>query len=107
VFEHVQRVHPVYFEYPNEKDDEITVTLPTGWHVSSIPKSTSLEGHVISFALQSQDNKTSVTITRKLTMDILLLEQKYYLALRDFFQKVRTADEEQILLQPGGTTASN
>jgi hypothetical protein len=40
-------------------------------------------------------------------MDMLMLEQKYYPALRNFFQVVRTTDEEQILLQPGGTTASN
>jgi len=57
--------------------------------------------------LKAENNKSSVRITRKLSMDMLMLEQKYYPALRNFFQVVRTTDEEQILLQPGGTTASN
>jgi hypothetical protein len=40
-------------------------------------------------------------------MDVLLLEQKYYPALRNFFQLVRTTDEEQILVQPGDTATAN
>jgi len=36
----------------------------------------------------------------------MLLDQKYYAALRNFFQAVRTGDEEQIVLQPIGATAS-
>jgi hypothetical protein len=35
------------------------------------------------------------------------LEAKYYPALRNFFQAVRTGDEEQIVLQPGTASASN
>jgi hypothetical protein len=35
------------------------------------------------------------------------LDVKYYMALRNFFQVVRTGDEEQILLQPGTASASN
>jgi hypothetical protein len=36
-----------------------------------------------------------------------MLEAKYYGALRNFFQAVRTGDEEQIVLQPGAASASN
>jgi hypothetical protein len=49
----------------------------------------------------------TVRVTRKLNIDLLILEQKYYMALRNFFQTVRTGDEEQILLQPGTASASN
>jgi hypothetical protein len=37
----------------------------------------------------------------------MILDQKYYSALRDFFQVVRSGDEEQIVLQSGAATASN
>ena len=36
-FEHANRVHPIYFEYPNEKADDVTIELPPGWQVSSVP----------------------------------------------------------------------
>jgi hypothetical protein len=35
------------------------------------------------------------------------LEQKYYPALRNFFQVVRSGDEEQIVLQTEAASASN
>jgi hypothetical protein len=35
------------------------------------------------------------------------MDAKYYSALRDFYQTVRTGDEQQIVLQPGVATASN
>jgi ABC-type uncharacterized transport system ATPase subunit len=36
-----------------------------------------------------------------------MLENKYYTALRQFFQTVRTNDGVQIVLQPGEIHASN
>jgi hypothetical protein len=54
-----------------------------------------------------QNNNGTLHITRKLNVDILLLERKYYPSLRDFYQKVRTHDEQQILLQPGDVKAAN
>jgi hypothetical protein len=35
------------------------------------------------------------------------MDKKYYGALRNFFQTVRTGDAEQIVLQPGEIHASN
>jgi hypothetical protein len=35
-----------------------------------------------------------------------LLDVKYYAALRQFFQVVKTGDEQQIVVQPGGISAS-
>jgi hypothetical protein len=107
VFEHANRVHPIYFEYPYEKLDDVTIELPLGWQVSSVPKPQVQDGHVIVYDLKIEDNKSTVRITRKLNFDILLLEQKYYSALRNFFQAVRNDDEEQIVVQTGTASASN
>ena len=46
-------------------------------------------------------------VSRTLNIDFLVLETKYYSALRKFYQEVRSGDEEQIVLQPGTTTANN
>ena len=46
-------------------------------------------------------------IQRQLDMQLLMLDVKYYGALRNFFQTVRTADEQQIVLQPGSAAAKN
>lgn len=107
VFEHAQRVHPIYFEYPHEKIDDVTIELPTGWQVSSVPAPQTKDAKVVLYDLKMESSNGTVRVTRKLNIDLLLLEQKYYAALRNFFQTVRTGDEEQILLQPGTASASN
>ena len=32
------RVHPLYFSYPYQHTDDVTIELPAGWQVSSVPK---------------------------------------------------------------------
>ena len=107
VFEHANRVHPIYFEYPHEKADDITVELPPGWQVSSAPTPQNQDGHIVLYTLKVDQSAGTLRLTRKLTIDVMFLEQKYYTALRNFFQAVRTGDAEQIVLQPGEIHASN
>lgn len=107
IFEHTSRVHPIYFDYPYEKVDDVTIELPPGWQTASVPSPQTKDGHVVTYDLKVEDGKTSLQLSRKLDIDFLFLEQKYYTALRNFFQAVRTADEEQIVLQPGTASASN
>jgi len=108
LFDHADRVYPIYFEYPFKREDDITIDLPLGWQISNVPAPQKQEGHIVSYIMQVENNKGTLHLNRSLSMDILLLEQKYYPALRNFFQVVRTADEQQVLLQPvGSTSASN
>jgi hypothetical protein len=107
IFEHANRVHPIYFEYPDEKSDDVTIELPTGWRVDSFPTGHTEDGHVVGYSIKAENGKDTLHLTRKLTVDFLMLEAKYYPALRNFFQVVRTDDEEQIVLQPGTASASN
>lgn len=107
IFEHTNRVHPIYFEYPYEKIDDITLELPPGWAVSSVPAARTQDGHIVTYSIKVENGKDTLHLTRKLTVDFLILEPKYYMALRNFFQAVRTGDEEQIVLQPGAASASN
>jgi hypothetical protein len=106
-FEHANRVHPIYFHYPHEKLDDITVELPPGWQVSSVPPAQDRDGHIVRYTLKVDPGPGSLRLTRKLTIDILMIEQKYYASLRNFFQVVRTGDAEQIIVQPGEIHASN
>lgn len=107
VFEHANRVFPIYLEYPYQKVDDVTVELPAGWQVSSVPSPQTQDRHVVAYNINVERSSDAVHVIRKLNVDFLMLDQKYYTALRNFFQGVRTGDEEQILLQPRAATASN
>ncbi|HET9406473.1 MAG TPA: DUF3857 domain-containing protein [Candidatus Sulfotelmatobacter sp.] len=106
LFEHTNRVHPIYFEYPYEKVDDVSVELPAGWQVGSTPQPLTKDGHVIAFDMTVNNEKNTLHMKRRLAVDFLLLDVKYYPSLRSFFELVRNTDEEQIVLQPGSTTAS-
>jgi Domain of Unknown Function with PDB structure (DUF3857) len=107
IFEHTNRVYAMYFEYPYQIIDDVTVELPPGWQVSSAPPEKTQDSKLVAYDLKVESGKDTVHVVRKLNIDVLLLEAKYYTALRNFFQTVRTGDEQQILLQPGQASASN
>ncbi|HET6180676.1 MAG TPA: DUF3857 domain-containing protein [Candidatus Sulfotelmatobacter sp.] len=107
LFDHANRVQPIYFEYPFGRTDDINIDLPLGWQISTLPAPEKDDGHIITYTMQAENNKGTLHLSRALNVDIMLLEAKYYPALRNFFQVVRTADEQQVILQPAGTNASN
>jgi hypothetical protein len=107
IFEHANRIHPIYFEYPNQKLDDLTVELPLGWQASSVPSPLEKDVKAALYSLKVEQNPGSLRLTRKLTIDFLLLPQKYYPALRNFFQTVRTGDGTQVVLQPGEIHATS
>lgn len=105
VFDHAQRVYPIYFEYPSEKTDDIMISLPLGWQLSSLPREQNVDAKAARYLLKAENDSGSLHLSRKLSIDLLLLDTKYYPALRYFFQAVRTGDEEQVLLEPIGTSS--
>jgi hypothetical protein len=107
LFDHTNRVHPLYFEYPFQKEDEVTIQLPLGWQVSSVPKDLNQDAKAAVYVRKVQDDKGTLHLTRVLRSELLMVEAKYYPALRAFFQNVRTGDEEQIIVQPMAARAAN
>jgi hypothetical protein len=102
VFEHTDRTHPVYFHHPYFKSDEVTVTLPLGWKVATVPAPVNQDAKAVVYTVKADDNQGVLHINRTLRVDLLWLEQGKYRILRNFFQLVRTGDEQQVVLQPIG-----
>jgi transglutaminase-like putative cysteine protease len=107
LFEHASRVHPVYFHYPFEKDDDVSIDLPLGWKVSSVPKALNQDAKAVVYTLKVEDDKGTLHLKRVLRCDMLMIEAKQYPVLRTFFQTVRTGDEQQIIVQPGAAAVAN
>ncbi len=107
LFDHTERVHPVYFQFPSQKVDDVMIELPSGWKVATIPQARTVDGRVITYSSQVSFENNKLHLNRKLDINILLLEPRFYTALRNLFMSVRTGDEEQVVLQPGESVASN
>jgi len=107
MYEHATRVHPLYFRYMYEKSDDVRIELPLGWQVSSLPQPATNDAKVLVYSLKAENDKGTLHLERHLKSSLTILEQKYYNALRNFYQSVRSADEQQIVLQPLGVSSEN
>ena len=103
-----KRVTAVDMEYADSVRDEVTYHLPESFSVESAPSDTSipLPGHA-AFQLKSVANQKDVTVERSFIRGFALLGAKDYSALRDFYQKVASADQQQLVLKVAPTISGN
>lgn len=106
LFEHSDRIHAVYFEYPFKKIDDVTVDLPLGWKVATLPPPIDRDVQAAEYKLTVEDQKGLLHMRRELRSDVMMVPKDMYPALRGFYQTVRTQDDQQIVLLPGGAAAS-
>ena len=107
IFEHAERVHPIYFGYLYRKVDDVTIELPPGTQVTAVPESQNRKLGEIGYDIKVAEEKGKLHISRQLDLGVLMLPKERYPVLRNFFQALRTADEGQIVLQPGSAAATN
>jgi transglutaminase-like putative cysteine protease len=106
LFTHSDRVHPIYFQFPNQRKDDVRIELPLSWKVTTVPPSKLQDAKAIVYDLKITNENGALHMTRLLKNDLLVIEQKQYPSLRGFFQIVRTGDEQAIVVQPGMASAS-
>jgi hypothetical protein len=89
----------VDMEYADDVRDVVTYRLPDTFTVESAPSTTSIPwtGHAV-FNLKSTVDKNKIDVARNLTRAFTMVPPQDYAALRDFYQKVSTADQQQLVL---------
>jgi len=107
LFDHAERVQPIYFQFPFQRADDVSVELPVGWRVSTVPPPQRLDAKAIVYVTQAKKENNLLRLSRSLDLDIMLLPAANYGSLRRIFQSIRTGDEQQIMLEPGTTAAAN
>jgi len=98
-FDHATRVHPLYFTFPFQTEDDITIELPAGAQVTSLPQIHNKDLKVIGYNAAVEDNNGKLHLKREFSANMLLMDRKFYSQVRDFFQMVRADDEQQIVVE--------
>ncbi len=106
LFTHKDRVHPIYFQFPCQRKDDVSIELPLSWKVTTVPPSRLQDSKAVVYDLKITNENGVLHMTRLLRNDLLVIEQKQYPSLQGFFQIVRTGDEQAIVVQPGMASAS-
>lgn len=107
LFDHSERVHPIYFKFPFQRVDDVSIEMPLGWQISTLPEPQKRDARAVDYSMRAENDKGTLHLNRTLDINVVLLDRKYYAPLRTFFQAVRTSDEQEVILQPAGTSAAN
>jgi hypothetical protein len=95
------RQSPVDALYPAQEQDQITYVFPAGFNVEGKPEDAVMKiEQGAAFQMKMKAEGASVANTRVLARGFTMLDSKSYGALRDFYQKVVAADQQQLVLTP-------
>jgi len=101
-----RRETPVDMHYAKRVDDEVVFHLPPGFSVESTPQSSSIPWpNSAVLKITSETAGDTVTVKRSLAYNFTLLDPKDYTTLHDFYQKVASADQQQLVLTRATPTA--
>jgi len=99
-FASTRRTHPVYFEYPMESYDEVKLELPPGMQIGSLPTDKKIErGGNTLYQSSAEKRGNALQLKRTLKMPLYYIPPERYLALRQFYEEIRTSDEQQTVLK--------
>ena len=98
---HAQRKLPLSFPYPYRESDDIVISLPEGTKVEAVPAPRSESGDWFDHSLScAVENGTTLHVRREVTLKRCDYPAALYGSVRTFFDRVRAADEEPVMLSP-------
>jgi hypothetical protein len=98
-FQHETRKHPVYYHYPFQEIERVTLELPAGMTVETAP-APRLEQPAFGHYESTWEKKANtVVLTRTFAVLGVFFKTDYYPALRDFYSKAATGDQDNVVLR--------
>ena len=86
LFEHADRIYPVYFRFRYQKVDDIEIELPLGWEGTSVPQPVDQDLKAAEFKLSVENQNVKLRIARTIRSDLFIVQKEMYPSLRGFFQ---------------------
>ncbi|MFZ3201914.1 MAG: hypothetical protein ACLQMT_03890 [Candidatus Acidiferrales bacterium] len=101
-----KRVNAVYFPFPYEELDDLTLRAPAGHKIETLPAAQNINRGAVTYEESAAQQGDGVEAKRHVVVNAMLIPQSSYPALRAFFSLVQTDDNAQIVFQ-GGESANN
>jgi hypothetical protein len=103
-----KRVSPIDVHYSKTEEDDVTYHLPPGFSVESAPQPSNpmWPAHAI-LKISETTGPDSVNVLRTLVYNFTLLPPADYSSIHEFYQKVATADQQQLVLTHSSVAKGN
>ncbi len=100
-FKQETREYPVDFGFPTQSRYSITIDLPAGYAIESLPKQISLSAGEeignLKYIIAESENKIQMVLTE--TINAAIVPADYYDTLKDFFKQLVAKENEKIVLK--------
>jgi hypothetical protein len=100
-FKQEKREYPIDFIFPRKDNYLITIKLPEGYVVETLPASMSLsmEQNIGSFKYNIVNNPGQLQLNISYEINHATISQDYYVTIKDFFKKMIEKQTEKIVLK--------
>jgi hypothetical protein len=98
-FTYTERKYPLYFPFTYEEIDKIIVSVPENYSPAALPEGQDVKLASTRFITTRSLQQNQLLATRALVVNSIYFQPDQYSSLRNFFQKLKTADDEQIVLE--------
>jgi hypothetical protein len=106
-FKHSERKFPVYFPYAFGESDRVSIKIPAGFTLESVPQQQSARLSYAAYENLAQFDGKQLVTQRILEINGIFFRLEQYPEVREFFNKVQAGDEQQVVLKGGSTDAQN
>jgi hypothetical protein len=94
-----RRVNPIVMENLYDRSDDVTIALPKSFQIESLPKAVSEKNAIADLNASCANENGALHCTREFQLKALAIDQKYYTAVRQYFQSVQAGTNEQAVLK--------
>jgi Domain of Unknown Function with PDB structure (DUF3857)/Transglutaminase-like superfamily len=92
------RVQPVYFQRGYREIDKITISIPEGYRLEALPSDTENQAPFATFHTKRTGEAALLRLDRQAEMTGYYFQVQSYGLLREYFEKLRQSDAENVVL---------
>jgi hypothetical protein len=101
-FDHPLRTYPIYFDYPWEYHDDVTLALPLLLQPGDLPAPVNHATPFGNYELSCANQSGALHFQRTVTLAGIYYDVQYYGPLREYLDEVQNADQQQVMLHVAG-----
>jgi hypothetical protein len=94
-----QRQNMLDFQYPRTIADEVTLHLPDGYSIESVPANVTNDRKAFVYKSEWQNGASSVTMKRTFIINAIQIDRRLYGQVREFWAKALSVDAEPLVLK--------
>ncbi|MFN3969081.1 DUF3858 domain-containing protein [Flavobacterium sp.] len=100
-FKQEVREYPVDFVYPHQDKYNVSLTIPEGYTLETLPKpkSVSMPDGLANFKYNISSNEKTIQLSYTIDINNAVIEPEYYEALKSFFKELVNKQTEKIVLK--------